>query len=519
VVIGVVALFVVLLGILAAPGQALAEVDYRSFTGADRYQTAILVSQAGFAPGVEAVVIASGETYQGALCSAPLAAAYGGPVLLTGSTIFGDTTRAEVARLAPGKIFVVDVAPAVVDAIRAAFPDLDTAGNIVVIQGVDVYDTARLVAAELAAKLGPVTGACLVPGDKFPDAIAVASVACSQGWPILLTPAQGPLPDATAQAFAALGTSSVLEAGSYVDPGIAGAAVTRCAGVDRYETAALVAEYAVSLGLSLAHVGLVTGDKFPDALAAGPYLALDGGITLLVAQTMVPQYTANLLADHEEDVARVDFIGLPTGAANHVRLLLGGFGLPAGFSYPTLVWGSKGAEVLWLEQRLTDLSYRPGPIDGVFDQKTYQAVIAFQKWEGLTRSGKVTRGVWDELIVATWPTATRSLSGTWIEVNKTKQVLLYCKDGAVVRTLPCSTGSAQYWVTPSGTFSVTRENTWETVRYKPLYLGMSWSVWAIHGYTSVPTYPASHGCIRITTWDMDQLHALVPVGTPVYIYN
>jgi lipoprotein-anchoring transpeptidase ErfK/SrfK len=121
-------------------------------------------------------------------------------------------------------------------------------------------------------------------------------------------------------------------------------------------------------------------------------------------------------------------------------------------------------------------------------------------------------------MLATRPTPTQSRTGTWIEVNKTKQVFLFCKDGYVDRTLPTSTGSAQYWVTPSGTWTVTRENTWETVRYKPLYL-RSWGVWAIHGYKSVPTYPASHGCIRITTWDMDELHALVPLGTTVVIYN
>jgi N-acetylmuramoyl-L-alanine amidase len=43
-------------------------------------------------------------------------------------------------------------------------------------------------------------------------------------------------------------------------------------------------------------------------------------------------------------------------------------------------------------------------------------------------------------------------------------------------------------------------------------------VLAIHGYPSVPTYPASHGCIRMTWADMDEFHALAPVGTEVRIY-
>jgi peptidoglycan hydrolase-like protein with peptidoglycan-binding domain len=404
-----------------------------------------------------------------------------------------------------------------VDTITAAFPDLAAASAIVSIKGADDYDTARLVADEVLARLGAVTGAVLVPGDKYPDAIAAAPLAAEKGWPILLTPALGPLPDATSQAFTTLGVTVLLEAGTYVDPAIPGVTLTRLVGTDRYATASLVADYALSQGLTYTHVAFVTGDNFPDALAAGPYLALDGGMALLVQRNAVPAPMSALIDAHKEEITSVDLIGLSTSIGNLVKLLLGTTGLPAGFDFPTLSSGSKGAEVTWLEQRLTDLSYRPGPIDGVFDQKTYHAVVAFQKWEGISRTGTVGRTTWDRILIATMPAPSHVVSGTYIEVNKAKQVFLFCRNGAVERTLPTSTGSAQYWVTPSGTYTVTRENTWERVRYKPLYL-RSWGAWAIHGYTSVPTYPASHGCIRITTWDMDELHALVPLGTKVYIY-
>ena len=53
-----------------------------------------------------------------------------------------------------------------------------------------------------------------------------------------------------------------------------------------------------------------------------------------------------------------------------------------------------------LEQRLADLSYRPGPVDGYFDARTRQAVIAFQKWEWLSRDGVVTNSVWLKLASA-----------------------------------------------------------------------------------------------------------------------
>lgn len=77
-----------------------------------------------------------------------------------------------------------------------------------------------------------------------------------------------------------------------------------------------------------------------------------------------------------------------------------------------------------LEQRLTALTYRPGPVDGVFDYRTRQAVIAFQKWEGLSRDGVMRSGTWVRLMTAARPTAIQSGSGIWIEVNKAKQVFL-----------------------------------------------------------------------------------------------
>jgi IPT/TIG domain/L,D-transpeptidase catalytic domain/Putative peptidoglycan binding domain len=172
----------------------------------------------------------------------------------------------------------------------------------------------------------------------------------------------------------------------------------------------------------------------------------------------------------------------------------------------------------WVEQRLSDLSYRPGAIDGVFDTKTRGAIIAFQKWEGLTRNGEVSAAVLTRLGTATRPKPTKvGATNPWIEVNKAKQVLLYCKDGAVVWTLPVSTGSASVGiVTPSGTFYVHRKTLETSPRYLPLYI--STTLLAIHGYTNVPTYPASHGCVRTQIWDEDALQPLIAVGIYVYIY-
>lgn len=500
-------------------GTALAEPEYLLLRGSDRYETAVIVSQAACSPGVGAVVVATGEDFPDALSAAPLAAAYGGPVLLTHSATLDEATRTEIARLAPGRIYLVGLDPILVSQVKAAFPDLAAAdGGVVVLTGADRYETAAQVATEVQTKLSKVTGVVVARGDSFADALSAAPLAAAKGWPILLVPASGPLPEATSETLDALAPQTVLVVGTRVQLEAEGAEVVYLAGVDRYDTCAKVVDYAVSLGLSYAEIGMATGEKFPDALAAGPYLARNGGVLLLTKAGGLPSPISQVLLAHADELHSLTFLGLETGVISQVKLLLfSGDGLPDGFAFSRLSVGSQGAEVLWLEQRLADLTYRPGPIDGVFDKKTYQAVMAFQKWERLSRDGVVGTQVWQRLLTASPPHSAKSGVGTWIEVDKSRQVLLYVVEGTVVRTLAVSTGSAAVGiVTPSAVFTVyAKSGKWDGPRYKPLYLR---GILAIHGYPSVPSYPASHGCIRVPVWDQDELFPMVAVGTKVYVY-
>ena len=178
---------------------------------------------------------------------------------------------------------------------------------------------------------------------------------------------------------------------------------------------------------------------------------------------------------------------------------------------------ASAGKIMWVEQRLKELSYLPGVVDGVLDYKARGAVIAFQKWEGLTRDGVIGSTVFSRLQTATRPKPSKSgTTNPWIEVNKAKQVLLFCKDGAVAITIPVSTGSASVGViTPVGTFSVFIK----TLETSPLYhpMAITWAI-AIHGYPKVPTYSASHGCVRTQNWDQDVIYPLVDLGTKVYVY-
>jgi hypothetical protein len=112
-------------------------------------------------------------------------------------------------------------------------------------------------------------------------------------------------------------------------------------------------------------------------------------------------------------------------------------------------------------------------------------------------------------------------SGVWIEVRLAKQVFLDVEDGVVTRTLPTSTGRS--FIYRSAPYTVQRKSIPDGPRYRALYLNPGY-VLAIHGYPSVPVYPASDGCVRLPKWDMDDLRVrdgtdpMIPYGTRFYIY-
>ncbi len=183
------------------------------------------------------------------------------------------------------------------------------------------------------------------------------------------------------------------------------------------------------------------------------------------------------------------------------------------------------------EQRLTDLGYWAGPADGVWDEASRQALIAFQKVERARATGRLTRAEANALSAA-HPPRPRHSQGPHVEIDLARQVLfLVDGNGKVGNALPISSGSGKRFreagypetmaVTPCGQLEVYQKVAgWRTSplgeMHNPLYIvgGI-----AIHGSASVPTYPASHGCIRIPMNASHRLHHMVPKGTPVYVYG
>ncbi|WBB71379.1 L,D-transpeptidase family protein [Micromonospora sp. WMMD1128] len=193
--------------------------------------------------------------------------------------------------------------------------------------------------------------------------------------------------------------------------------------------------------------------------------------------------------------------------------------------------GDTGDAVRALQERLDRLGYWVGESDGTFGLLTEQAVYAVQKAAGLRPDGIVgakTRAALDD---GKRPDA-RSTDGHLAEVDLDRQLLMIVDDGEVSRIFNTSTGTFENYTyqgetyladTPRGKWTIDWQvDGWRDGPlgrlYRPKYFQEQGI--AIHGYTSVPPYPASHGCVRVTLPAMDWLWAqdVLPKKTRVWVY-
>jgi peptidoglycan hydrolase-like protein with peptidoglycan-binding domain len=185
---------------------------------------------------------------------------------------------------------------------------------------------------------------------------------------------------------------------------------------------------------------------------------------------------------------------------------------------PTLRIDSRGPAVRVLQDELVRLRYLPaGSSNGLYDERTWHAVVALQGWQGLPRDGNAGPIVWRELERAQRPRPWGGMRDG-VEIDRTRQVLFLVRDGGVVRAVHVSTGA--YGRTPGGRFAVYRKETlsW-SIPFKTWmpYASYFSGGFAMHEYPSVPSYPASHGCVRVPGVEAPGVYAFAAYGTPVWI--
>jgi len=190
--------------------------------------------------------------------------------------------------------------------------------------------------------------------------------------------------------------------------------------------------------------------------------------------------------------------------------------------------------------KLLELGFWLADPNGKFDDSTTQAVMAFQKYFQLRPTGSINAATAYLLERMMIPAVATTKEGTLAEVDKSRQLLFLIQDGITTYVMNTSTGDDRAYeepdgntpgvmikgtaVTPVGSFKIDRERPdgWWIGDlgqiYRPKYFigGV-----AIHGSMSVPAYPASHGCVRVTVRAMDFIwdNEILPRGTEVFVYG
>ncbi|HEY7719081.1 MAG TPA: L,D-transpeptidase family protein [Pedococcus sp.] len=195
----------------------------------------------------------------------------------------------------------------------------------------------------------------------------------------------------------------------------------------------------------------------------------------------------------------------------------------------TLKPGDTGAYVSSVQQRLSGLGYWLGQPDGSYGYLTSQAVMALQKAAGIGRDGVFGPATRRALESGIRPQS--RVGGTGVEIDKARQLLLVVRGGSVTHVINTSTGNGERYeylgqprvaTTPAGSFSVFRTVDGNDEGplgdlWRPRYFNGGI---AVHGSASVPAYPASHGCARVSNPAMNMIWAagLMPVGSRVTVY-
>ncbi len=180
--------------------------------------------------------------------------------------------------------------------------------------------------------------------------------------------------------------------------------------------------------------------------------------------------------------------------------------------------GAQGQSVRLLQSEL-DVLHFAVPLSGVFEEGTGRALIAYRKMTGLDRVPYAGRQVFRLIARRAGSFHVRYPGdGRHVEANLTKQVLAEIEPGGRVRTLYTMSSGKPSTPTVLGRFRVYEKtpgvNSEGMVDSNYFIRG-----YAIHGYAEVPTYAASHGCLRVPIPDAPAIYSWVQMGTPVDVYS
>lgn len=181
-------------------------------------------------------------------------------------------------------------------------------------------------------------------------------------------------------------------------------------------------------------------------------------------------------------------------------------------------------EIYELEERLSELGYQPGPVDGKFDDLTDQAVKSFQRDHNLKPDGIVNRTFWQTLALGTDKTVTSKTpppeGPIKIVIDLNRRTLTVYSQGAIYKEYPVAIGKDET-PSPVGEWRIVHKSTNWGGGFGTRWLGLNvpWGIYGIHG-TNKPWSigrQASHGCFRMFNRDVEEIYPWIPYGTPVIV--
>jgi L,D-transpeptidase-like protein/putative peptidoglycan binding protein len=182
--------------------------------------------------------------------------------------------------------------------------------------------------------------------------------------------------------------------------------------------------------------------------------------------------------------------------------------------------GERGLKVLLLQRALVNEGYA-APVTGYYDDGTSRAVLAFRKTNGLGRDSYALKQVYAMLMRGEgafklrYPDAGEN--GKHVEFDWSRQVVVLARGGKPYRTYHTSSGapatptvfgSYRFYLKTPGTNSL-------GMVHSAYFIGG----YAIHGYKSVPNYPASHGCLRVPIPNALSIFNWIDIGDPIFTYR
>lgn len=185
-------------------------------------------------------------------------------------------------------------------------------------------------------------------------------------------------------------------------------------------------------------------------------------------------------------------------------------------SFPSLHQGQCGDVVVGFKKAMRKMGYIANS-GACFGGKTARGVLAYRKVNDMSRSMRAGAGLVKKAFSGKGGYEVRHPgAGDHLEAPLSKQVLVFTKGDEPYAIYPISSGKSS---TPTVT------GHYEMIRTEPGYnshgMYYSWYFYggyAVHGYESVPDYPASHGCLRTFIADQPEIYNRIFYGQDIFIW-